>query len=367
MKVAKLTFAPSLSGGGLGRGNNMNHNNPRLYHINVTRQCNLGCSHCYIELEIRDRKDILSPDQFSEIMIAIRDLFQEDRRPPDIHIIGGEPTLVPIENHHAYLDAVSKHLDGIPHTLSLVSAIPNRRAVEIGKLYPQVITSWDADARQQNHWLWLGYINSLREADVDTRVAVSLSNRVLDYGVERVLDFLSHDTGFKEIHLAPLIPTPNAKEEMPLNGEISDALIRSAKWAMSHPEIMLTPYAGLLSARDGNYDELACPVLQDAINLEPDLRICSCVGEAGMSGELIPYNGDLMTMIRSTAFKQEKLQHSRLPAHCLKCRHQQLCRGGCKIAHDYQPFDESGECHGFSWFLDYMANLEPELDQSVAS
>lgn len=354
------------------------NNKPRLYHINITRRCNLGCSHCYIEPEIRDRERIISPEEFSEIMATVHDLYQKDQRPPEIHVIGGEPTLVPIEHHRAYLDAVTEYLDGgvvhgrtvygpkdgIPHTLSLVSAIPNRRAADIGRLYPQVITSWDADARRQNQWLWLGHINSLRTSDVDVRVAVTLSKTVLANGIERVLDYLHVDAGFKKIHLAPLIPTPNAKDEMPLNGEISKALIASAKWAIAHPHMMVTPYAGLLSTTT---EELACPVRQDAINIEPDLRICSCVGKAGMSDDLPPYSGNLTAMILSQAIQREKIKHARLPAHCLKCQHRELCQGGCRIAHDHQPFDDSGECHGFSWFLDYMAEQEPSLKQSEAS
>ncbi|MCG7870986.1 MAG: radical SAM protein [Candidatus Thiodiazotropha lotti] len=342
----------------------MSNNKPRLYHINITRRCNLGCTHCYIEPEIRDRDLILSPGQFSEIMATARDLYREDQRPPEIHIIGGEPTLVPIEHHRAYLDAVSKQLDGIPHTLTLVSALPNRRAVKIGELYSEVIVSWDADARKQNQWLWLGHINTLRRAGVDLRVAVTLSKTVLAYGIDRVLDYLLYDAGFEEIHLAPLIPTPNAQVEMPLNGEISKALIVSAKWGVAHPHVEIMPYTGLLQFNASGivYDGLVCPVQQDAINIEPDLRICSCVGKGGVSDDLIGYNGNLTAMIRSAAMQQEKIMHSRLPAYCLKCQHQELCLGGCRIALEHQPFDESGECHGFSRFLDYMADLEASLE-----
>jgi MoaA/NifB/PqqE/SkfB family radical SAM enzyme len=41
--------------------------NSRLFHINVTRQCQLACSHCYIDQDIRDNDQSMSVDKMQEI------------------------------------------------------------------------------------------------------------------------------------------------------------------------------------------------------------------------------------------------------------------------------------------------------------
>jgi len=43
----------------------------RLFHINVTRQCQLACSHCYIDQAIRDNDTAMSTDTLQEIANVI--------------------------------------------------------------------------------------------------------------------------------------------------------------------------------------------------------------------------------------------------------------------------------------------------------
>lgn len=327
----------------------------RLYHINVTRRCTLGCAHCYIDARIRKGGKILPPEDFSRIMAGARRLHELDSRPPEIHVIGGEPALVPMAWHQAYLDVARSRLDGTPFTLSLVSALPNRRAAAIACLYPRVITSWDAGARSHSSALWLEQVNRVRGNGVEVHVAVTLSRTVLAFGIGQALDFLHDQAGFAHVHLAPLIPTASAKSEAPLNGEVSLALIESAHWAMTHPDARVTPYAGFVAAGLGGYDELACPVRQDAINIEPDMRLCSCVAKAGATRDLPTCGEDVASAMQSPDIRAEKARHLRLPSHCLICRHRVTCQGGCRIAFEHQPFDASGECHGFSRFLDFVA------------
>lgn len=339
-------------------------NQPRLYHVNVTRRCALGCAHCYIDPKIRENGAIMSQGDFDAIVVAARKVHGIDRRPPEIHVIGGEPTLVPETSHRAYLASIQQHMDGVPHSVSLVSALASRQAARIARLYPRVITSWDAGARRHSQGLWLTQVNSVRDQGVPVHVAVTLSKSVLDFGVEKSLDYLHGTAGFDHIHLAPLIPTPAARSQAPDNSSVSQALIDSARWSVAHPSATVTPYAGLLLSGYGGYDELACPVRQDAVNIEPDLRLCSCVARAGMPDARILAATNIESAILSPAMRAEKVRHLRMPSHCMDCPHREVCQGGCRVAFEFRPFDASGECHGFSRFLRFMRAIA-EKDTAV--
>jgi len=278
----------------------MNHNR-RLFHINVTRQCQLACSHCYIDQAIRDNNTAMRADTLQEIANVIKDTHA------DVHIIGGEPTLVSINTHQQYLSILSTLKNS---KIMIVTALQNARAVKVAKLYQNIATSYDPGARTGarteinnnsiddnntniniNTNQWLARCRELREQGHNLHVCTSLSQSVIDYGVSKVLEDL-YQYGFKSVHLAAMVPTPNALNETPDPMITSQAMIVSAKWVLKKRKtdkninLFVSPFDGLMRGMN-NYDGLRCPAGQSCVNVEPNGQIHACVAKGGeVSGEI---------------------------------------------------------------------------------
>lgn len=63
-----------------------------LFQINVTRDCNLRCSHCYISSEVKALSQRITVPQFIKIVRDIGTyMLGSESTHAEIHIVGGEP------------------------------------------------------------------------------------------------------------------------------------------------------------------------------------------------------------------------------------------------------------------------------------
>lgn len=321
----------------------------RLFHINVTRQCQLACSHCYIDQEIRDSGVAMSVDKMQEIADVIGDTHA------DVHIIGGEPTLVSIDTHKQYLSILSKLKNS---KTMIVTALQNARAVKVAKLYQNIATSYDPNARTEiNNNKWLKRCIELRENGNNVHVCASLSQSVIDYGVSRTLDEL-YQFGFRAIHLAAMVPTINALKETPDPITTSQAMIESAEWVLAKRQIdkniFVSPFDGLLQGM-GNYDGLRCPAGESCVNIEPNGQIHACVAKGGEIKDID--NNQIQStkeQLDSNAYRLEVAQHNRPRVECFGCEFWTTCKGGCRVLANTDIAKNSVECAGFKVFLNYV-------------
>lgn len=373
----------------------------RLFHINVTRQCQLACSHCYIDQAIRDNGQAMSVAKMQEIADVIGDT------DADVHIIGGEPTLVSIDTHKQYLSILSilKY-----SKIMIVTALQNARAVKVAMLYQNIATSYDPCARTKinnnsindnnintnnannanntninntNTNKWLARCRELREQGHNVHVCTSLSHSVIDYGVSKVLEDL-YQYGFKSVHLAAMVPTPNALNETPDPMITSQAMITSAQWVLKKRKtdkninIFVSPFDGLLQDMS-HYEGLRCPAGQSCVNVEPNGQIHACVAKGGeVSSEISSDVGGnvkgikggkdidnisninnnqtppIKKQLSSNAYRLEVAQHNRARIECLGCEFWQTCKGGCRVLANTEIAKRSSECAGFKTFLNYV-------------
>jgi radical SAM protein with 4Fe4S-binding SPASM domain len=346
----------------------MNHNR-RLFHINVTRQCQLACSHCYIDQAIRDNDKAMSVDTMQDIANVIKDTHA------DVHIIGGEPTLVSINTHQQYLSILSTLKNS---KIMIVTALQNARAVKVARLYQNIATSYDPGARTEiNNDKWLKRCQKLRANGHNLHVCTSLSQSVIDYGVSKVLEDL-YQYGFKSVHLAAMVPTPNALNETPDPMITSQAMIESAQWVLDKRKtdkninLFVSPFDGLLQGMS-HYEGLSCPAGQQCVNVEPNGQIHACVAKGGevngeisseISGNVKDIKGDkninnnqippIKEQLSSNAYRLEVAQHNRTRAECLGCEFWTTCKGGCRVLANTEITKASPECAGFKTFLNYV-------------
>ncbi|WP_369177893.1 radical SAM/SPASM domain-containing protein [Candidatus Thiodubiliella endoseptemdiera] len=338
-------------------------NNRRLFHINVTRQCQLACSHCYIDQDIRDNGQSMSVDKMQEIAEVIGDTCA------DVHIIGGEPTLVSIDTHKQYLSILSKLKNS---KIMIVTALQNARAVKVAKLYQNIATSYDPNARTEiNNDQWLNRIKTLRKNGNNVHVCTSLSQSVIDYGVNKVLDEI-YEFGFRSVHLAAMVPTINALEETPDPIATSEAMIESAEWVLkkrktnqnnqnNNENIFVSPFDGLLQGMS-NYDGLRCPAGEQCVNIEPNGQIHACVAKGGEVKDIIDNKQIKSTeeQLSSNDYIIEVAQHNRSRVECFGCEFWTTCKGGCRVLANTDIAKNSAECAGFKTFLKYVKDKETD-------
>mgnify|MGYP002776503245 CR=1 FL=1 len=88
-------------------------NNTFLYQINVTRDCNLRCTHCYIHSDIKASSKKMNKDNILKIANDIVNHMKKiDYRHAEIHIVGGEPTMLGVDIFDQLINKKKKILDG---------------------------------------------------------------------------------------------------------------------------------------------------------------------------------------------------------------------------------------------------------------
>lgn len=325
----------------------------RLFHVNVTRQCQLACSHCYIDQEIRDNDKAMSVAKMQEIADEVGDTNA------DVHIIGGEPTLVSIDAHKQYLSILSKLKNS---KIMIVTALQNARAVKVARLYQNIATSYDPNARTEvNNDKWIERCKELRENGNNLHVCVSLSQSVIFYGVRKILDEL-YKYGFRSVHLAAMVPTSNALNETPDPLETSKAMIVSAEWVLEKrkvdKDIFVSPFDGLLQGMS-NYDGLRCPAGDQCVNVEPNGQIHACVAKGGEIEDISnKQNQSTNDQLNSNKYLLEVAQHNRSRVECLGCEFWTTCKGGCRVLANTEIAKKSSECAGLKTFLSYVKDYQ---------
>jgi sulfatase maturation enzyme AslB (radical SAM superfamily) len=203
----------------------------------------------------------------------------------------------------------------------IVTALQNARAVKVAKLYQNIATSYDPNARiEVNNDKWLERCKELRGCGNNVHVCVSLSQSVIDYGVSKVLDEV-YGFGFRSVHLAAMVPTMNALAETPDPMITSQAMIESAEWVLekrrvSEDGIFVSPFDGLLQGMS-NYDGLRCPAGESCVNVEPNGKIHACVAKGGEVKDIvINQMQSTEAQLSSNAYILEVVQHNRSRTEC---------------------------------------------------
>jgi radical SAM protein with 4Fe4S-binding SPASM domain len=274
----------------------------------------------------------------------------------DVHIIGGEPTLVSIDIHRQYLKILSLLKNS---KIMIVTALQNARAVKVASLYKNVATSYDPNARVEiNNEKWIDRCRTLTANGSKVHVCTSLSNSVIKYGVSKVLNEL-YNFDFKSIHLAALVPTSNALDETPDPMATSQAMIKSGDWVQdkrkTDKDIFVSPFDGLMQGMS-NYDGLKCPAGDSCVNVEPNGQIHACVARGGEIKDVKNNHQSIKEQLNNNSYRLEVAQHNRSRIECLGCEFWNTCKGGCRVLADTEIAKQSSECAGFKTFLNYAKN-----------
>jgi radical SAM protein with 4Fe4S-binding SPASM domain len=352
-----------------------------LFQINVTRDCNLRCAHCYISSEVKALSQRLTVSQFLKIVRDIGDYMVSSKNThAEIHVVGGEPTLLGAKFYHRVMEEAHAIMEAYGSQFTwefiLVSNLLTRELMEIAPWFNKVSTAYEPETRfpkpYHEKW-WLDNVHALQEKGLDVSITTCVTKPVIEYGARRLCDRLYTDLGIKQIHYGFYIDSGDGKKnsETVTPGFLNTSrfLIESAQWYFerrdSDPDLYVNPAESMLSAihRGDALDDIICPIISGSLDIDSNGSAMTCLQEGG---ELdANWEGNVLTtsvsdVIDSDAFKKRKIQAARPHRACMTCDEYQVCRSGCGVNFKSWDPQRDGDCPGYKSFIKHMRNLHSQ-------
>lgn len=394
------------SGGGMGR-------HSFLFQINVTRRCQLRCSHCYILSDKKTNSPDMTEDEFLHVVRGIVDHMKSDfefsRRYNfvDIHVIGGEPSMLGVDFFKSALPKAKEMLSEIPQEFSfcIVTNLVTQEALDVARLFDKVATSYERSTRfnkRKQEETWRNNVTTLmaesRIPDVpgpkDFSVTTALVRPVVQAGAVSMIEELVA-LGFTKMHFGFFIPSGdgdlNAKLVQPKHIETSQFYIDALDWYIANrdtiPDLWINPCESWLDAVYSNEsaDDVVCPIVHGALDIDSDGRTISCIEKGGTNdyhshGNIfetketetedgtvsVEFTTTIGDVLKSKSYLSEVKKARTLPEGCRDCDERFLCKANCGVLHE--QWNEKDECPGFKTFIKYARNLVENhgvLPQSV--
>lgn len=379
--------------------------NSFLFQINVTRRCQLRCSHCYILSDKKDKSPDMTEEEFLHVVKGIVEHMQADHNfsqrynHVDIHVIGGEPSMLGVRFFESALPKAKALLRGIPQAVdfSIVTNLVTQEALEVARLFDKVSTSYERSTRfnkRKQEEIWRRNVVTLMaeskmpggSGPKDFSVTTALVRPVVQAGAAAMIEELV-DLGFTKMHFGFFIPSGdgdlNAKLIQPKHRETAQFYIEALDWYLKHREnitdLWINPCESWLEAvyRGESLDDVVCPIVHGALDIDSDGRTISCIEKGGTNDytshgnifetrEVIQGDGSkavefvntIHDVLTSPSYLKEVANARRLPAACRACDERMLCQANCGVLHE--QWNQQDECPGFKTFIKRVRFLVEE-------
>lgn len=359
-----------------------------LYQINVTRDCNLRCTHCYIHSDIKASSKTMVDDQIISLAHGIVEHMKKIKyQHAEVHFVGGEPSMLGLDffkrNIPKFKEIVKNA--GFSAEVMMISNLLHDDIVEMAKLFDRVTTSYEVDSRfvslkgiykPKLEQKWLESVKKLQEAGIDLGITTAMTKPVIRFGAKNLLDYF-YSNGIKQIHFGFFIPEGdgliNYAEIMPGFHETSQFLIDSANWYLEKrdkdPNLWVNPFESMLSAIDSDepLDDIVCPIISGSIDINWDGNAATCL-EAGGAKEP-DWSGNVfetsIASVTATQHYMKKVLDAAKPQKiCRTCEEYSVCKSGCGVLFKYFDPVLDEECPGFKRFIKFVrakneAGLKP--------
>lgn len=353
-----------------------------LFQINVTRDCNLRCAHCYIASEVKALSHRLSVSQFLKIVGDIGDYMKNEASctHAEIHVVGGEPTMLGkafydtvMPQAHALLEA---HGDAFTWEFILVTNLLSREILDIAPWFNKISTAYEPETRFpkpfHEKW-WLDNVHALQAAGLDISITTCMTRPVIEYGARRLCDRLHQDLGIQQIHFGFYIESgdgrKNSDRVTPGFKQTSDFLIESAEWYFerrdAYPDLYVNPAESMLSAieRGSALDDIVCPIISGSLDIDSTGQAMTCLQEGG---ELdAKWEGNVLTssvaeVIKSEPFMRRRINATRPHRACMTCDEYKVCRSGCGVNFKNWDPERDEDCPGYKGFIKHIRKRHSE-------
>lgn len=349
-----------------------------LYQINVTRDCNLRCTHCYINSDVKAASKTMSPDQVLFIAKGIVEHMKKIKyRHAEIHFVGGEPTMLGLDFYKTNIPLFKKILEdnGFTFEVMMISNLLHEKIVEIASLFDRVTTSYEVKSRfislrgvqkpklEQN---WLDNVKLLQDSNIEVGVTTAMTKPVIEFGANKILDFF-YENKIKQIHFGFFIPEGdgliNKIDIFPSFRSTSNFLIEASEWYLekreSDSDLWVNPFESMLSAihTDAPLDDIVCPIISGSLDINWDGNSNTCLEAGGAknpdwAGNI--FSSSIIEVTHSQKFLKNVLLAAKPQNFCLDCDKYRVCRSGCGVLFNFFDPTLDDECPGFKSFIEYV-------------
>lgn len=355
-----------------------------LYQINVTRDCNLRCTHCYIHSDVKASSKTMQDEQIMNIAYGIVEHMKKIKyQHAEIHFVGGEPTMLGLEFFQRNIPKFKELIknNGFSAEVMMISNLLHDDILDIAKLFDRVTTSYEVDSRFVSlkgvykpilEKRWVEKVKLLLENKIDLGITTAITKPVVNFGAAKILDYF-FEIGIKQIHFGFFIPEGdgliNLNDIMPEFHETSQFLIDSAEWYLKkreeHKDLWVNPFESMLSAvyNDEPLDDIVCPIISGSMDINWDGNTATCL-EAG--GAKTPeWSGNIFeTSIASVAatehFMKKVMEAARPQKICRTCDEYRVCKSGCGVLFKFYNPSLDSECPGFKTFIKYVRQKQED-------
>lgn len=355
-----------------------------LFQLNVTRDCNLRCTHCYISSDKKAASKYMTGDQFIESFRQISDYMQADWNGKreysavDIHVIGGEPTMLGYDFYKKNLAQVKSILSAINQRVmfSIVTNLLTDEAVKIAQMFDAISTSYEYETRfvslagKQKPSLerkWVENINKLQLLGRSPAVTMAVTKQAVDRGADFILSDL-YGKGFKKIHLGFFIPSGDGLVYMdsvfPMFEETTRFMIDAANWYMDRrlvdPDLYINPIESMIESIYDNkpLDDIVCPIIPGSLDIDWDGETVTCIeagGEVDMKSLGNIFVSSVTDILNTPQYRRERAKAIIAKPACVGCSEILSCQSACGVLHQY--WNGKGECPGFKGFIQHVRKL----------
>lgn len=317
----------------------------------------------------------------------------------DIHVIGGEPSMLGVPFFESVLPKAKVLLANIPQAVSfsIVTNLLQKEALDVARLFDKVSTSYERSTRfkkRRHEEMWRQNVATLMEESrhpeiygpKDFAVTTALVKPVVEAGAASMMEEL-YELGFTKVHFGFFIPSGdgdlNAKLIQPKHAATSQFYIELMDWYLGHrdhiDDLWINPCESWLDAvyRNTPSDDVVCPIVAGALDIDSDGRTISCIEKGGtndyvshgnvfetreVSGEggvtSVEFTTTIHDVLTSPSYLREVVKARRLPEVCRKCDERTLCQANCGVLHE--QWNQKDECPGFKTFIKYVRHLVEE-------
>jgi hypothetical protein len=202
--------------------------------IYASYACNANCAFC--SLHDRPGKRI-ALDWLEQQLEKHEDLCE------DINILGGEPSVLPLDYQERLVDICTKAAGEKPYYITnLLNVSP-----VLGKTRP--IVSYDFGLREDN----VQTMNNILQLDMPYSLSTILTDELISRGSKKLLRFVDMQPNCERIDLVMYRSGTTEKDFTPDHEE----LMKFVSEVMDHPKINLTPYSAMKGWTDNSFANVA--------------------------------------------------------------------------------------------------------------
>lgn len=341
-------------------------------YIKPTNFCSIGCDHCYLSLETRENKQVMSTDALIKAATLIKSLAAQQGG-CGINIVwhGGEPMMLKPSWYYSAIDVLDSILGVGSYRQSMqTSLLPYSKEwkdIILSKFDAFVGSSIDFTQRKvkdsSDAYLssWMRKVNQARDDGIYIIPGMVPTRMQIGKGAEIVKWFMGNGFGHFNIERyshygEKTIDTPSNIEHSRFLIEVFDEVLSQLLHGKIPPliNVVVAAIRGVVYSIPGDRWGTTCQ--KDFIIIEPNGDLNSCPDrtshEAAFSNIDDGVEGFVGSDKRRSWIRVQNITHKK--DHCVSCEYRLWCKSGCPITRN-GPSEGESECAGYKTYLKHIA------------